>query len=624
MTPVRSRRRTRACVAGEERPTARARSAIVVRRPPGGSRWSCGRCRRARAACDVYTACRARRQRSFGPRNPCPMILSETATQERRIIDAVDSVPGPWRGGRARPPPEGRRGLYSRLRRPGHAAAGWTDGRTGAACSTRRRSAGTWTGTRPSLPGSARGPSTRSWDSATCSDRTARSGGGSAPAGPGSRAVGTTRLRQDDPRPAPRRRAEARLPHARCDLRRAAGPAAPAGGGRHAALDRGTRSRALRRRAAPAREEPAGRPPRGGGDRPDHARRGDDGAAHGRGGHRPAALPAHGPAPPAALRRELGVLLERGLAAYAGRGARSSPDEAATRNLIGLAAGDGRRLLSLLEGAVTLLPPGRSDLDAPSVLAAAQSRTAPYDRSGAVSAMIKSIRGGDEEAALYWLAVQLAAGDDGRHAARRLVVAAGEEVGAADPAALPMAVACLDAVERVGLPEAHYPLAATVSYLARTARDWWPGAALHRAVELAETGADPVPPHLRPAAKTYRHPAEDAVGAAAAVPAEGQARRVPRRPHAAEGAALGRRGRAEAATSRSASTARPGRSAPIWENRRADGADGAGTRRRDADPGGGAARGGGPGGPARAARRRRATRPLEGRVRRASCRGTTR
>jgi putative ATPase len=78
-----------------------------------------------------------------------------------------------------------------------------------------------------------------------------------------------------------------------------------------------------------------------------------------------------------------------------------------------------------------------------------------------------------------------------------------------------MAVACLDAVERVGMPEAHYPLAATVSYLARTARDWWPGAALHRAVELVGAeGPDPVPPHLRPAAKTYRHPAADPTGAA--------------------------------------------------------------------------------------------------------------
>jgi len=209
---------------------------------------------------------------------------------------------------------------------------------------------------------------------------------------------------------------------------------------------------------------------------------------------------------------DLLVLLDRGLAAFAAEGRTVVPDEAATRNLAGLAAGDGRRLLSLLEGAVALLPPGEEALDARSVLAAAQSRTTPYDRSGAVSAMIKSIRDGDEEAALYWLAVQLAAGDDGRHAARRLAVAAGEEVGAADPAALPMAIACLDAVERVGLPEAHYPLAATVSYLARTGRDWWPGAALARAIELAQAGADPVPLHLRPAANTYRHPAEDRSG----------------------------------------------------------------------------------------------------------------
>jgi len=205
---------------------------------------------------------------------------------------------------------------------------------------------------------------------------------------------------------------------------------------------------------------------------------------------------------------DLAVLLGRGLETYAAEGRPIVPDDDARRNLIGLSAGDGRRLFGLLEGSVSLLPAGETALDAQTVMKAAQSRTAPYDRSGVVSAMIKSIRGGDEEAALYWLGVQLAAGDDGRHAARRLIVAAGEEIGAADPAALPMAVAALDAVERVGMPEAHYPLAATVSYLCRTGRDWWPGAALHRAVELAQQGPDPVPPHLRPAARTYRHPAE--------------------------------------------------------------------------------------------------------------------
>lgn len=205
---------------------------------------------------------------------------------------------------------------------------------------------------------------------------------------------------------------------------------------------------------------------------------------------------------------ELATLLDRGIAALEGYGLPVVPDEDARRQLIGLAAGDGRRLLSLLEGSVALLPDGTRTLDARTVLAAASSRALPYDRSGVVSAMIKSIRAGDEEAAIYWLAVQIAAGDDGRHAARRLVVAAGEEVGAADPAALPMAVAALDATERIGLPEATYVIAATVSYLCRTGRDWWPGRAFGRATMLAESGAAPVPPHLRPAAKTYRHPAD--------------------------------------------------------------------------------------------------------------------
>lgn len=205
---------------------------------------------------------------------------------------------------------------------------------------------------------------------------------------------------------------------------------------------------------------------------------------------------------------DLAVLLDRGIAALEAYGLPVTPDDDARRQLIGLAAGDGRRLLSLLEGSVALLPDGTRTLDGRTVLTAASSRALPFDRSGVVSAMIKSIRAGDEEAAIYWLAVQIAAGDDGRHAARRLVVAAGEEVGAADPAALPMAVAALDATERIGLPEATYVLAATVSYLCRTGRDWWPGRAFGRATMLAESGAAPVPPHLRPAAKTYRHPAD--------------------------------------------------------------------------------------------------------------------
>jgi putative ATPase len=212
---------------------------------------------------------------------------------------------------------------------------------------------------------------------------------------------------------------------------------------------------------------------------------------------------------------ELDTLLDRGAAAL-----RITLDDEARRNLRGYAEGDGRRLLTLLEGAVAVAAgEQRSGITARDVVRVAQRRPISYDRSGVVSAMIKSIRGGDVEAALYYAAVQLEAEEDARHLARRLIIAAGEEVGASDPAALPMAVAALEAVEKVGLPEAHYPLAAVIVYLARTRRDWAAGAAFHRARELVrERGAATVPAHLRASAKTYRHPAAGDTGDQAYLP----------------------------------------------------------------------------------------------------------
>jgi putative ATPase len=212
---------------------------------------------------------------------------------------------------------------------------------------------------------------------------------------------------------------------------------------------------------------------------------------------------------------ELDTLLDRGAAAL-----QVTLDDEARRNLRGYAEGDGRRLLTLLEGAVAVAAgEQRSGITARDVVRVAQRRPISYDRSGVVSAMIKSIRGGDVEAALYYAAVQLEAEEDARHLARRLIIAAGEEVGASDPAALPMAVAALEAVEKVGLPEAHYPLAAVIVYLARTRRDWAAGAAFHRARELVrERGAATVPAHLRASAKTYRHPAAGDTGDQAYLP----------------------------------------------------------------------------------------------------------
>ena len=213
---------------------------------------------------------------------------------------------------------------------------------------------------------------------------------------------------------------------------------------------------------------------------------------------------------------ELDTLLDRGA-----KELEVELDEEGRRNLRGYAEGDGRRLLTLLEGAAAVAAgEQRIMIGGRDVVRVAQRRPINYDRSGVVSAMIKSIRGGDVEAVLYYAAIQLEAEEDARHLARRLIVVAGEEVGASDPAALPMAVAALEAVDRIGLPEAHYPLAAVIVYLCRTTRDWSAGAALHAAREEVRTnGAAAVPAHLRAGAKSYRHPADGATNGQTYLPA---------------------------------------------------------------------------------------------------------
>src|SRR5262249_61825012 len=113
-----------------------------------------------------------------------------------------------------------------------------------------------------------------------------------------------------------------------------------------------------------------------------------------------------------------------------------------------------------------------ADLPTQHVVDAARSRPLRYDRAGDrhydyVSAFIKSMRGGDPDAAVYYLAVMLEAGEDPRFLARRMVILASEDVGNADPQALVVAVAAAHAVEHVGLPEAQLNLAQAAIYLAR-------------------------------------------------------------------------------------------------------------------------------------------------------------
>jgi putative ATPase len=136
------------------------------------------------------------------------------------------------------------------------------------------------------------------------------------------------------------------------------------------------------------------------------------------------------------------------------------------------ADGDARSALSILELAFETARAGGGALEARHVEDAARSRPLRYDRAGDrhydyASAFIKSMRGGDADAAVYYLAVMLEAGEDARFLARRMVILASEDVGNADPQALVVAVAAAQALEHVGLPEAQLNLAQAATYLAR-------------------------------------------------------------------------------------------------------------------------------------------------------------
>jgi putative ATPase len=128
-----------------------------------------------------------------------------------------------------------------------------------------------------------------------------------------------------------------------------------------------------------------------------------------------------------------------------------------------------------------------------------------YDRAGdghydTVSAFIKSLRGNDPDGALYWLAAMIAAGEDPKFIARRLIISASEDVGNADPRALQVAVAAAQALDWVGLPEAQYALGQATAFIASTVKSNAAGQAYWAAMaDVLEHGSLPVPNHLRSA-----------------------------------------------------------------------------------------------------------------------------
>lgn len=165
--------------------------------------------------------------------------------------------------------------------------------------------------------------------------------------------------------------------------------------------------------------------------------------------------------------------------------------------------GDVRRALTALEVAVLSLPPTQRHLDLPTAEAALGKKAIRYDNLGdehydAASAFIKSIRGSDPDAAIYWLARMLEAGEDARFIARRLVIAAAEDIGNADPRGLMIAQAAADAVEFIGMPEGRIPLAQAVTYLALAPKSNASYAAIDAAIDdVRNHRLQPVPQHLR-------------------------------------------------------------------------------------------------------------------------------
>ena len=197
-------------------------------------------------------------------------------------------------------------------------------------------------------------------------------------------------------------------------------------------------------------------------------------------------------------RSELKQVVERGLAEI---NARMSPD--ALDALLEGSRGDARVALNGLEAAAALA--GKDEVDLGHVERALQERHLLYDRAGdqhydIVSALIKSIRGSDPDAAVYWLARMLEAGEDVLFVARRLVISAAEDVGLADPQALQVAIAAQQAAHFVGMPEAVLPLTEAALYLALAPKSNSALTSYGAARELIEqTGNEAVPLHLRDA-----------------------------------------------------------------------------------------------------------------------------
>jgi putative ATPase len=200
-------------------------------------------------------------------------------------------------------------------------------------------------------------------------------------------------------------------------------------------------------------------------------------------------------------------------------------DDEALQHLAHVAGGDARNALNALELAVESTPPdenGVSHIDLSVAQDSIQRRAVLYDKEGdahydTISAFIKSVRGSDPDAALYWLAKMVYAGEDPRFLMRRLLILAGEDIGLADPQGVIVAAACAQTLDYVGMPEGIYPLVEATLYLATASKSNSATSYFRARAQIEAEGAGEVPDHLKDAnrdakglghGKGYRYPHE--------------------------------------------------------------------------------------------------------------------
>jgi putative ATPase len=212
------------------------------------------------------------------------------------------------------------------------------------------------------------------------------------------------------------------------------------------------------------------------------------------------------------------TILRRALAdAERGYGSRDVQiDDDALAHLMRVAGGDARSALNALELAVESTPPADGAIHVTLAVAeeSIQQRALRYDKGGdahydTISAFIKSVRGSDPDAALYWLAKMVAAGEDPRFILRRLLILAGEDIGLADPNGVVVVNACAQAFEWVGLPEGQYHLAMATLYLATAPKSNSVGAYWSALEEIKKRGAGPVPVYLRDKSEVFHGKVRD-------------------------------------------------------------------------------------------------------------------